>query len=304
MIDLSVVKSFVSITKTGSFRIAAERIHITQSAISQQIQVLEKRMEAKLFERHGNKVSLTQAGKTFLPYAENILKQYKEAKAHIQETNNKFNGEIRVATIYSIGLYELQPTINKLFRRYPKINLRCEYHHNTIIYEMVRNQAIDFGLVAFPQKKAGIVSKVFMEDKLVLVQSSRHRTIKKKTIHPKDLERTKFIGFSLTTPTGKIINRFFCVEDIQPDILYEYDNVELIKSAVILGMGCAILPRNTIARELKDRSLEIINVPEFDLTRPLGIIYPKEKTFTKSTRTFYEMIMERNRNQKEPALRV
>src|SRR3989338_1461221 len=157
MIDLSFIKSFVAITKTGSFRMAAERSNITQPAVSQHVKILERQMKTMLFERHGKKVSLTPAGKTFLPYAESILKQYEEAKMSVRETQNEFKGTIRIATIYSIGLYELRTVINRFLQKYPKINLHFEYQHNDAIYEMVMNRAIDFGLVAFPQEKAGIV---------------------------------------------------------------------------------------------------------------------------------------------------
>lgn len=304
MIDLSFIKSFVAITKTGSFRIAAERSHITQPAVSQHVKVLERQMKTALFERHGKKVALTPAGKTFLPYAENILKQYEEAKMCVWEIQNEFKGTIHIATIYSIGLYELRSTINKFLRKYPKIDLHFEYHHNDAIYEMVMNRTIDFGLVAFPQEKAGIVSKVFTEDKLVLVQSPLHRTIKRKTLLPKDLAGAKFIGFSPTTPTGNIISQYFGTRGIRPNIIHEYDNIELVKSAVVLGLGCAILPRNTITREFKDKSLEIIHANGLPKKRPLGILYPKGKVFTKSMLIFHDMLMAKNYIKDEPALRV
>lgn len=304
MLDLFFLKTFVAITKTNSFRIAAERNHITQPAVSQHIQILEKKLNAALFERHGKKITLTPAGKIFLPYAEGILKQYEEAKMRIQEADNKFSGTIRIATIYSIGLYNLQQTIRKFFKQYPEINLRIEYHQSATIYEMIINQTIDFGLVAYPQERAGIISETFMRDTLVFVQSPLHRTLKKKRIQTKELDNVKFITFSSIIPTGKVINQYFMDANVQPDVVHEYDNVELIKSAVILGLGCAILPKSTINRELKERSLEILHVGGFNLKRPLGILYPGRKTFTKSTRAFYETLTAKNQPSKEPALRV
>ena len=290
MVDLFYIKTFVAVTKTNSFRIAAERNSITQPAVSQHIRILERTLATTLFERHGKKIALTPAGETFLPYAENILKQYEEAKMRVRETNNKFSGTIRIATIYSVGLYELKTAIGKFVKKYPDVHLHLEYHHNAAIYEMVLNRTVDFGMVAFPKKKNGIVTETFVEDKLVFVQSPLHRIIKKKNAALKDLDQVKFISFSHTIPTGKTIYRFFSDKKIHPNILHEYDNIELIKSAVVLGLGCALLPKNTIVRELKDRSLEIVPVEGLDIQRPVGILYPKGKIFTKSTRTFYEML--------------
>jgi DNA-binding transcriptional LysR family regulator len=304
MIDLFFLKTFVAITKTNSFRIAAERNHISQPAVSQHIQILEKKLNTTLFERHGKKVTLTSAGTIFLTYAESILKQYEDAKNHIHEMDNKFNGTIRIATIYSVGLYELQPVIRKFFKKYPKINLHLEYQPSASIYEMIFNRTIDFGLVAYPQERAGIVSTTFTEDTLVVVQSPDHPTIAKKRITLKQLAGAKYIAYSKTTPTGKFIGQFFRSKGILPNIVHEYDNVELIKNAAVLGLGHAILPKNTIKRELKEQSLEMIHVIGFDLKRPLGILHAEKKTFTGSTKAFYETLVGKDQQPVERALLV
>jgi DNA-binding transcriptional LysR family regulator len=295
MVDLFFIKTFVTAAKTSSFRVAADQNFVTQPAVSQHIRILERKLDTTLFERQGRKVCLTPAGKTFLPYAENILKQYEEAKMRIKESENKFKGTIRIATIYSVGLYELQPTIKIFFKKYPDINLHIEYQHNASIYEMVLNKVIDFGLVAFPQQKNGIVAQTFLEDKLVLVQSPMHQIVKKRRLLLKDLGGLAFIAFSALIPTGRSISRFLSIHNIHPNVIHEYDNIELIKSAVILGMGCALVPQNTIARELREKSLEIIGVDGLNLKRPLGILYPEGKVFTKSTRAFCEIMLKRKR---------
>lgn len=290
MVDLFYLKTFVAVTRTRSFRVAAERNFVTQPAVSQHIRVLEKKLGAALFERRGKNVALTRAGETFLPYAENILKQYEEAQTRVRELDNKFGGTIRIATIYSIGLYELQPVIKQFLKKYPEVNLHVEYHQNAAIYEMVSGRVIDFGFVAFPQKRSGMVAQTFAQDELVLAQSPQQRVIPRKTIALKDLEGAKLIGFAAGTGTGKVIQHFFAARKIRPDIRHEYDNIELIKSAVVLGLGCALVPRKTILRELNDKTLETVEVKGLAIKRPIGVLYPGNKVFTKTTRTFYEML--------------
>ena len=290
MVDLFYLKSFVAVTRTRSFRVAAERNFITQPAVSQHIRILEKKLGATLFERRGRSVIPTRAGETFLPYAETILKQYEEAQTRVRELDNKFGGTIRIATIYSIGLYELKPAVQEFLKKYPQVNLHLEYHKSSAIYEMVSNRTVDFGMVAFPQKRSGVVAQTFAEDELVLAQSPQQRVIPHKTIALKDLEGVKLIGFAAATATGKVIQHFFAGKKIRPDIRHEYDNIELIKSAVVLGLGCALMPRKTILRELKDKTLETVNVKGLDVKRPIGVLYPCGKVFTKTTRTFYEML--------------
>ncbi len=290
MVDLFYLKTFVAVTRTRSFRVAAERNFVSQPAVSQHIRVLEKKLGAALFERRGRNVVLTPAGETFLPYAENILKQYEEAQTRVRELDNKFGGTIRIATIYSVGLYELQPVIKQFLKKYPEVNLRVEYHQNAAIYEMVSSRVIDFGFVAFPQKRSGVVTQTFAQDELVLAQSPQQRAIPRKTIALKDLEGAKLIGFAAGTGTGKVIQHFFAAKKVRPDIRHEYDNIELIKSAVVLGLGCALVPRKTILRELNDKTLETVEVKGLSIKRPIGVLYPGGKVFTKTTRTFYEML--------------
>ncbi|VAX37441.1 hypothetical protein MNBD_UNCLBAC01-1079 [hydrothermal vent metagenome] len=290
MVDLFFLKTFVSVAKFSSFRVAAERNFITQPAVSQHIRILEQKFKSKLFERQGKRISLTAAGKIFLPCAENILKQYEEAKIQIGEINNKYTGTIRIATIYSIGLHELQKKLRSFLRKYPQVDIHLEYCHNNTIYEMILNRTIDFGLVAFPRKTPGIISKQFSDDNLVLIQSPHHPVINKKTISLKNLNYEKFIAFAHNTPTGKIIHKLLRKENVLPKIVHEYDNIETLKSAVQIGMGCAIVPKSTVAQELKTKTLEMIKVTDLSLTRPLGILHPEGKTFTKSSKTFYAMM--------------
>ena len=290
MLDLFYLKTFVAITKTRSFRLAAERNFITQPAVSQHIRILEKKLDTVLFERRGRNIVLPPAGETFLPYAQNILKQYEEAQMRVRELNNRFSGMIRIATIYSIGLYELKPVVQKFLKKYPQVNLHLEYQPNAAIYEMVLNRTVDFGMVAFPQKRNGIVSQTFAQDELVLAQSPQQRIIRRKTTTLKGLDGARLIAFTSSTPTGKIIQRFFADKKIRPNILHEYDNIELIKSAVVLGLGCALVPRKTILRELKDKTLETVDMEGLTIKRPIAVLYPGGKVFTKTTRTFYEML--------------
>ncbi|MBI5150232.1 MAG: LysR family transcriptional regulator [Candidatus Omnitrophica bacterium] len=290
VIDLFYLKTFVAVTKTRSFRVAAERNFITQPAVSQHIRVLEKKLGTALFERRGRNVVLTHAGETFLPYAENILKQYEEAQTRVRELDNKFSGTIRIATIYSVGLYELKAVVQKFQKKYPQVNLHLEYQKNAAIYEMVLNRAVDFGMVSFPQKRNGIVAETFAEDELVLAQSPQKRFLHRKTIDLKEIAGVGFIAFAAATPTGKVIQKFFTDNKIQPNILHEYDNIELIKSAVVLGLGCALLPRKTVAREVSDKTIEVLRVRGLSLQRPIGVLYPAGKVFTKTSRTFYEML--------------
>jgi DNA-binding transcriptional LysR family regulator len=291
MVALFFLKTFTSVAKTGSFKIAAERNFISQPAVSQHIRILEKKLGVVLFERQGKKTTLTEAGKVFLTYAQTILNQYEEAKVRVSETVKNFKGTIKIATIYSIGLFELQPVVKSFLRKYPLITVDLEYNHSEIIYEKVLNRTVDFGLVALPKMTPGITTKIFAENSYVLIEPAYRPIFKKRNISLKDLHEKNYVAFSSTTPTGRSISQFLRKNGVFPKIIQEYENIETLKSAVQIGCGCSLVPSQTITREKKEGTLLTTEVDNLTLKRPLGIIFPKGKIFTSSTKVFYEMII-------------
>lgn len=290
MIDLFFVKSFVSVAQTGSFRLAAARNNITQPAVSQHIRTLEKNLNCSLFERSSKKTMLTPAGKIFLVYAQQMLDSYQTAKNEIEKVNNLSVGSIRIASIYSIGLYQLKHVIQKFLKHYPQINIHLEYCPPNQIYQMVQDKSVDFALVAFPKDIKGFTYKIFTYDQLVLVQSPKFRVIKGRKTTLKKLNNINFVGFDSTTPTGTAINHFLKNNRIQLNIVKEYSNIETIKNSVEVGMGFSILPKTTILQELDSKTLEIISVEGMDLKRPLATVYSDNKVFTKATKIFLDSI--------------
>ncbi len=291
MIDLFFMKTFISVAQTKSFRLAAERNHITQPAVSQHVRVLEQKLGCTLLERKGKNINLTEAGKIFYTYAENILKEYEEARVRINEIDNQFTGTIRIATIYSIGLYTLQPIIRKFLKKYPSVNVHLEYAQNQHIYEMITDNAIDFGFVAYPKKVSGVVTQTFSEDNLIIVQSPEYPIFNKKHISINDLDNKKFISFSSDIPTGKSIKQFLRKHKIAPELVHMYENIETLKSAISIGMGFSIIPKSTVTQELKDKSLVAVRCKDLDINRPLGILHANGKNLTKSTQSFYNLIV-------------
>ncbi|MCA9405183.1 MAG: LysR family transcriptional regulator [Candidatus Omnitrophica bacterium] len=294
MVDLFFLKTFVSAARSKSFKTAAERNFITQPAVSQQMRALEKKLGGKLFQRQGKNIVLTSAGEILLPYAENILHQYTEAQSRIQKMESHYIGTIRTATIYSIGLYDLQPLVRRYLSKHPQVTIQLEYNQSRRIYEMVQNQRIDFGFVAYPKEMPGVQSTVFHNHKLVCVQSPHKRVFSKKTVTLKDLNEQPYITFSAKVPTGKAIDNFLKTKNINPRYIQDYENIETLKSAVLIGMGFSIVPKATIQHELKNGDLEIVNVNKLDIERPLAVLMAKDKVLTKAMKGFLSLITKKS----------
>jgi len=291
MVDLFFIKSFISVAQTGSFRLAAQRNNISQPAVSQHIHLLEHKLHCSLFERSSRKTTLTPAGKVFFVYAQQMLDSYQNAINEIEKMNNLSIGSVSVASIYSIGLYQLKPIIQHFFKEYPKINIHLEYCHHSAVYQMIKDRLVDFGMVAFPKETEGFKIKIFAYDQLTLVQSPKRRYFKKnEKITLERLDNLKFVGIASSTPTGQAIKQFFKTHQIQVSLVNEYENIDTVKNAVEAGIGCSILPETTITKELKNSTLEIIPLQGFDLKRPLAIVHSDKKVFTKAAKIFLDSI--------------
>lgn len=296
LVNIHFLKTFVSLARTKSFRAAARENSVTQSAVSQQIRTLESRVGKELVERSGKTLALTPAGQIFLKYAENIVNQYEEAVHQVQGENEDMNGAVRISTIYSIGLYRLQPLIKKFLRKHRQINVHLEYHHNNVIYERVQNNIDDFGVVAFPKDGGRIVSSVLGRDDMVLIQDPARPQFSKKTVTPNDLNKARYVALSRTTPTGRETYHQLKALGLDISPVAEFENVETLKSAVLVGMGCAIVPKNILAAELKNKSFEIIKLPKLNLSRPVGVIHSADRSETRARRLFLEMLAENSRS--------
>ncbi len=296
MINLFFFKTFISVAETGSFRLAAEKNNITQPAVTQHIQILEKHFHCILFERSLKKIVLTPDGQILMSYARQMLEVYANAHSKITENNKHYAGTIHIVSIYTMGLYQLKPILQHLLKKYPDINVNLEYMHQDDIYEAIKKGTADFGLVAYPKPMPGCTVKIFSEEDLVLVQSKLHPLLKKRNLRLEDLNGVDFIGFDTTTQTGKAIEQYLHDKSIRPNIIKVYSNIETIKNAIDVGVGCSILPISTVTQEIKSKSFDILPVKDMNFKRPLSIIYKNQKVFSKATQLFYDMI---NRNDRK-----
>lgn len=140
--ELKLLKSFIFVAETGSFSIAAERCHITQSAVSQHIKVLEEELNCKLLIRTSHDITITESGMALLPRAKEILKQAEDCKEHINALNNCLTGELRIGTGSFITPY-IRKAALIFMERYPNVRINAEFTKACRLNSLLRNHSID-----------------------------------------------------------------------------------------------------------------------------------------------------------------
>ncbi len=279
-------KVFCDLAETGSFSKAAELNAVSQSAVSQQIRALETRYEVRLVERGRRNFSLTPEGIAFLAASREILGVYNHLGARLHELRNVVAGQLRIASIYSIGLHELPPRLKVFKQNHPEIEVRVDYRRSSQIYGLVLNGEADLGLVAYPAKRAGLQVELFDEDELVVICHPDHPLAQRKRVALKDLDGEKFISFEPDLPTRKVIDRHLREEAVEIVRTMEFDNIETVKRAVAIESGVSIVPSSTVLQEVRSGALVSVLLDSPRLCRPLGVITRRNRQHSPAQKAF------------------
>ena len=283
-------KIFADLVETKSFSKAAKLNGITQSAVSQQARAMERNFKTLMIDRSQKQFNLTREGQRIYEAAKEILHVYEKLESELQEMKKVISGTIRISTIYSIGLHELPPYVKRFLQEFPSVNVRIEYRRSNLVYEDILHNAVDFGLVAFPQKTRQIEMLPFRNDRLVLITHPNHALAKATEVDLKTLAGQKFIGFDPDIPTRKAVDVIFRDNKLEITPVMEFDNIETVKRAVEIDHGIAIVPQATVQQELRQGTLAIVPFKGKEFTRPLAVLHRKGRVLTPAMRKFVETL--------------
>ena len=282
---IDIFKVFCDVAETKNFSRTAEKNHISQSAVSQQIAYLERYFGKKMIIRSKGKFALTPEGKIFLGGCKQIIKTYQHTMHQMQTENGEISQSVNIQSIYSIGFYHLPPLIKSFMKKYKKINLHIEYNRSDRIYSDVIHGLCDIGIVAYPWQHPLVDIKQGEKEKLTCVCALEYELSKRKKISLKDLNHRDFISFVREIPTRNAIDEILKDHNVKVNIVHEYDNVETLKSSLELGECISILPENTIQQELKNMELVSIPIKEGPFFRNTGIITRKGRQLSQAIHT-------------------
>ncbi|MGO9607547.1 MAG: LysR family transcriptional regulator [Candidatus Binataceae bacterium] len=291
---IETLKVFCDIIESGSFSYAASQNFVTQSAVSQQVRSLEEKYDCRLIERGRAGVKPTPAGQILYTSSKEIVRRFMELENRLREIGSVVAGSIRVGTVYSVGLHELPPYLTEFLRNYPAVNVHLEYLRSNKIYEDLVEGKIDLGVVAYPAKRSQIVTIAFRHDELVLVVPPDSPLAKQTKCSVGALAGQKFVGYERDIATRKASDRILRDHGVKPQYVLEFDNIETIKRAVEIGLGCAIVPRMTVENEVSRGTLRLLEFQEGTFLRPLAIIYKRGRELSPAVRKFIETLTANN----------
>ncbi|WP_102336098.1 LysR family transcriptional regulator [Salimicrobium jeotgali] len=268
----SQLEVFVTVAELENFSRAAERLHMTQPAVSQYIKVLEKSMDARLFDRSNKYVRLTQAGKIVYHHAKEIIGLYTSMHALIDDLTNKASGTISIGASYTYGEYVLPEVLKRLKEEALEITPSVTIGNTKEICKLISDYRLDIGIVEGEVNDENITVEPFETDELYVVSSPESLTSREGNFSPEELEGKTWIVREEGSGTRRISEKFFSSAGIRPVSRLEFGSTQLIKEAVEAGLGITLLSRWTFKKEVKAGDLAIVNVEGLPVQREFSLI--------------------------------
>ncbi len=283
------LKVFCDLAETESFTKAAQINGVTQSAVSQTISSLERQFKSLLIERSKKNFRLTPEGDVLYDFSKRMLQSFDALFSKLQELEGVVSGNIRVATIYSIGLHVLPPYLKRFLKNFPTVNVHVEYRRSNEVYEDVVGNVVDLGLVAYPVKDSKLEILPLHKEPLVLICHPQHPLAKQSKIKLKALSGMKVVSFDPDIPTRKALDKIFKDAGVSVEHIMEFDNIEMVKRAVEIDSGVSIVPEATISAEVANQTLAAVRI-DGDYHRTLAIIHKKSRVLSPAMKQFIALL--------------
>ncbi|MGE7664524.1 LysR family transcriptional regulator [Ureibacillus composti] len=283
---------FVTVAELGNFSRAAEKLHMTQPAVSQYIQSFEGSMGIKLLERNNKFVRLTQAGEIVYHHAKEILSLHSKMHYLIDDLTNKTSGPLSIGASYTFGEYVLPHVIAKMQGEYPMITPTIMIGNTKEIANLVLGHQLDVGIIEGEFHDKNLSIEPFAEDSLYLVASPKHRLVQQKgEINLSELEDEMWIVRENGSGTREVTEKMFRLCGFTPKRKLEFGSTQLIKESVEAGLGVSLLSYWAIRKECSMGTLSIIKVEQLPMRRKFSIVL-RSPFQTKALSVFLELLKE------------
>jgi DNA-binding transcriptional LysR family regulator len=269
----------------------AEHCGVSQSAASQHVQEVEKRLGVTLLDRTKRPLELTAAGRLYQEFCREILRREEEFTLSLESIKGEVEGTVRVVSIYSTGLSEMSRLREEFAAKHPTAQLHVEYMRPDKIYEAVRRDTADLGLVSYPEASREIAAISWREEEMHVAVPPQHPFAEREEVFPGDLTGQDFIGFDEDLRIRRELDRWLKAHGVEVNLVMHFDNIQMIKEAVALGSGISLLPARTMQAEIEQGRLAAIPLHAPDLVRPVGIVHRKRKKFNSATRALLGMLV-------------
>jgi LysR family transcriptional regulator, transcriptional activator of the cysJI operon len=271
------LKVFQCVAQNLSFTKASNELFITQPAITKHIKELESEFEVKLFDRIGNKISLTHAGTVLLSYTDHIIQLHNEAKFELSQLKGRLEGNLHLGASTTIAQYVIPSALAKFHDLYPEVKISLISGNTQYIEQRLLKNEIDIGIVEGKPSNTDIRYSSFLNDELVIFTSAQNTEIPQ-TIGNEGFEKLPFVLRERGSGTLEIIEKTLQHQKINPkhlNVIMFLGSTEAIKSFIKTGNGVGIISRFALEQDLVNGTFKQITYPNLKFHRQFYFISPQ-----------------------------
>lgn len=290
--ELDHLRAFLAVVRHRHFTHAAEELYLTQPAVSQQVKALEASVGAKLLDRVGRRIELTEAGKVFEQQARAILAQVELAREAVQALTGLERGLVRIGASTTPGIYLLPCVIGEFRARYPGVGVTLELANTLHVEQMILDNAIDLGFVGAHLATREVARTPFLEDELVACVGALDPLAKRGRASRRELAGREFVVREKGSATRRLTEEWFRRHRLELRTGLELASPEAVKRAVAAGLGATVTSRFSIGWEARHGLLVPLRVPGLPIRRQLSLIRRKDKTPSQAMEAFLALARE------------
>lgn len=285
------LKVFITVVEQKNFTRAAEILHMTQPAVSNYIQTLERSLGTTVLERTNKYVRLNRAGEIVYHHAKDILSLYSRMENLLGDLKYTASGTLSIGASFTYGEYILPHNIAKLLKIYPSIQPNIIINNTNKIINLMMDHQIDVGIIEGEIKEDKLKILPLAIDYLSIIVGSNHPLLNEKEIDPLDLSKETWLVREEGSGTREMQEKGFKQLGFSPKKIMVLGSTQVIKESIEAGLGISLLSHSAIGNELELGRLKLLKINGFPISREFSLITPNVKFQTKATKVFVEFLV-------------
>jgi DNA-binding transcriptional LysR family regulator len=298
--DLQQLQAFVAVAERGSFRAAADEIHLSSPALSRRIERLESILGAKLFNRTTREVKLTPLGRTFLERARAALDDLEAAMLGISDIAGSRTGRVTVACVPSAALHFLPSVVSSFSDKFPEIRIRLMDEAAGQVLASVLAGECDFGISFMGSQVPGVDFHPIHDDEFVLAMPRGHALSQRRSVAWADVLKEKLIAVARSSGNRQLLDDALAKAGCNPSYRFEVSHIATLLGMVEAGLGMAAVPR--LALPASHPTLVGVTLRKPSVSRQLGLTTLRGATLSAPSQVFYEHLRTALQSKKKPTV--
>ncbi|WP_263351902.1 LysR family transcriptional regulator [Acidicapsa acidisoli] len=276
-----------------NFTRTAELVHTVQSNVTAQIKALEEELGMPLFDRLGRRVAITDAGRRFLPFAEQALAAMEQGQRAMQ-AGAAPSGPLRIGAPESVLTYRLPQVLRAYRKRFPHVELIFRPYSDASLCAMLETGKFDMAIHMSDAAHGPAFKSIRLRtERVFLLSDASHPLANCRTVKPTDLAGQMLLLTEAGCSYREKLDRVLALQNIRPGNVTEFSSVEAIKQCVIAGMGLALLPAIVVSRELRQHQIKALHWAGPSLDIATQVLWHKDKWVSPAMAAFQEVMQEK-----------